>query len=112
MENDDLFDPNVSDTFHADTHVGRIRTQSKPVHARAMPRGTPKITKVMTVESGAMGAAYRTNVSEPGLGKHDDANRKLGEKTIDVGWNEVNSMGNVLVAVSGVALVLWLVARR
>lgn len=76
---------------------------------------TPRITDCSNMDSGAMGPRYRTNVSEMGRDyviKDNNPDRVLNEKTIDVAWRDVGSMGNVMVVVGSFVLLAWVFSQK
>lgn len=109
----DLFDPSQVNQGQAlNTRLRKIQAQARVhdfdhhAHHRRV-----RVNESSSVEHGAHGEA-RKNQAEPGLGKPEGQNRKLNEKTIDVGWDEVGNMGNVVVVLSAFALMAYAFSRK
>ena len=76
---------------------------------------TPRITHCTNMDSGAMGARYRTNQSEMGRDYSITDNApdiKLNQKTINVAWRDVGSMGNVAVVIGSFVLLAWVFSQK
>ena len=112
----DLFDPNAftddADSERnppVDTRLLKIQAQARVMHEGMdlHRHNIPRVTTTSNMESGAM--SIRVNESEPGVKAGNTSNRKLVDKTIDVGWNEVGTMGNlvVILAVVGAAAYMF-----
>jgi hypothetical protein len=114
---EDLFDDNKLVHSHSaqDSHLYKIQKQARVKDD--VDRCYDKYVRVDEVkerESGAQGRGKRRNPpdQEPGMGTAEDKNRKLNDKTIDVGWREVGSMGNVLVVLGAFAAMAWAFSRK
>lgn len=115
----DLFDPEAllrdDDSEHnppMDNRLVKIRDQARVVHDGTDVHAgrIPRVTDTSVMETGAM--LQRRNRSEPGLKDNANSNRKLNDKIIDVSWNEVGSMGNVVVVLSAFALMAYMFSRK
>lgn len=116
---DDLYDRNaLSDSVDSerdpppDARLLKIQAQARVMHEGSDQHrhNIPRVTNTSTMESGAM--LHRANTSEPGLKPPNAANRKLVDKTIDVGWNEVGSMGNLVVVLAAFGLMAYAFSRK
>lgn len=98
-----------------DPMIANIRNAWTKPHITQRDKRTPRITDCSTVDSGAMGPRYRTNQSEMGRDyniKDNNPDRKFHEKTIDIAWRDVGSMGNVMVVIGSFVLLAWVFSQK
>lgn len=113
---EDLFDPNrlVHDHSAVGSRLYKVQQQARVKDEDRCYDRFVRINDVQNRETGAQGKGKRRNPpeQEPGMGTAEDKNRKLNDKTIDVGWKEVGTMGNVIVVLGAFAVMAWAFGRK